>query len=113
MGTTTMPSSLDRSSGRQAALSVTTATSGMAASSAPDQLACSPLHVAAALEGLAQGDLIGVLEVAADGQPGGQPGHPNTQRLQEAGDVHRRGVPFQVRVSGQDHLTDAVSTDPV
>ena len=32
-------------------------------------------HAPAALEGAAQRDLVGVLQVAADGQPAGQPGH--------------------------------------
>ena len=34
-------------------------------------------HLPAAGESATEGDLVGVLEVAADGQPAGEPGHPD------------------------------------
>src|SRR6266542_3145681 len=66
-----------------------------------------------ALEGLAQGDLVGVLEVASDREAAGQAGHPDAGGLQQRGHVHRRRVALQVRVRGQDDLDHAVALDAV
>src|SRR5207344_1108328 len=43
-----------------------------------------------------QRDLVGVLEVAAHGEAAGDAGHPESERLEQAGEVHRRRLPFDV-----------------
>src|SRR6266540_1831823 len=69
-------------------------------------------HVAAAGEGAAEGDLIGVLEVAADREATGEPGHADPEGREQAREVHGGRLAFDVGVGGQDHLADAVGLDP-
>src|SRR3989440_745358 len=57
-------------------------------------------------------DLVRVLEVAAHGEPTGDTGHPEPQRLEQPGEVHRRRFAFDVRVGGEDHLFDALVVHP-
>src|SRR5918996_2557514 len=106
MGTTVIPISSAMPEGRLAALSVTTATWVLIVGPAgrPDPPG-GPLHLAAALEGLAQGDLVRVLEVAPDREAACQAGNPDPQGLEQPGDVHGGGVPLEVGVGGQDHLS--------
>src|SRR4029450_11290417 len=61
-------------------------------------------HLAAAGEGAAQGDLVGVFEVAADGEATGDAGDPDAEGGQEAGQVHGGGLALDVGVGGQDDL---------
>src|SRR3954451_7344977 len=64
----------------------------------------SDLERAPPLEGTTEGDLVGVLEVAADRQPAREAGHPQTHRLDQPGEVGRRGFALEVGVGGQDQL---------
>src|SRR2546428_27506 len=58
------------------------------------------------------GDLAAVLQVAAHRQPAGDPRHPHPERLQQPGQVHGRGLAFDVGVGGQDHLLHALVGQP-
>src|SRR6266511_1675594 len=69
-------------------------------------------HVASAGEGAAEGDLVGVLKVAADRQAAGQPRHPHPERRQQPRQVHGGGLALDVGVGGDDHLADPVRLDP-
>ena len=72
----------------------------------------SGLERAAAGERAAERDLVGVLEVAADRQPGGEARDRDVGRalVQRAGDVQRRRLAGRGRVRGQHDLADAVVT---
>src|SRR5690606_34825053 len=61
---------------------------------------------AAALEGPAEGDLVGVLEVTTHGQAGGEAGARDTHPAEHAGEVGGGGLPLDVRVGGEDDLLD-------
>src|SRR5574341_484106 len=67
---------------------------------------------AATFERAPERDLVGVLEVAAHREPAGDTGHPQPQRLEQPGEVHRRRFAFDVRVGGEDHLFDALVVHP-
>src|ERR1700730_1845124 len=67
---------------------------------------------AATFERAPERDLVGVLEVAAHREPTGDAGHPEPQRLEQPGEVHRRRFAFDVRVRGEDHLFDALVVQP-
>src|SRR5690606_5406290 len=59
---------------------------------------------AAAEEGSAQGHLVGVVEVAADGQPGGQARDGQLERSEQAGEIGGGGLALDVRVQREDDL---------
>src|SRR4030095_1678744 len=59
-------------------------------------------HLPAAGEAAAQGGLVGVLEVAADGEAAGDAGDPDAEGVEEAGQVHGRGLALDVWGGGQD-----------
>ena len=59
---------------------------------------------AAALEGPAQRHLVGVLEVAADGQAGGEARDPDLERRQQAAEVGRGRLALEVGVGREDDL---------
>src|SRR4051812_11312554 len=63
---------------------------------------------AAAGERLAERDLVGVLEVGADRETGGEARDGDVRRLlaQRVGDVERGGLPRGGRVRGEDDLLD-------
>src|SRR5512132_2358721 len=65
-------------------------------------------HLAAAGEGAAQGHLVGVLEVAADGEAAGAAGDPDAEGGEEAGQVQGGGLALDVGVGGKDGLADRV-----
>src|SRR6266508_1104899 len=65
-------------------------------------------HLAAAGEGATEGDLVGVLEVAADRQAAGDPGDPDAERGEQTGHVHGGGLALDVGVGRQDDLADPV-----
>src|SRR5215217_2209465 len=71
------------------------------------------LEFAPALEGLRERDLVGVLEVAADGKTAREARHPHAERLEERRDVHRRRVSLEVGVRRDDHLGHALAFDSV
>src|SRR3954453_1435672 len=64
------------------------------------------LETAAPGEGAAERDLVGVLEVAADGQPGGEPGHRHLGRalVQRARDVQGGRLARRGGVGGEHDL---------
>src|SRR3984885_14481380 len=72
----------------------------------------SHVEQAPALERTAQGDLVRVLQVAADRQPAGRPRHPDAHRLDEPGDKGRGRLALQVRVGRQDQLGDPAVRQP-
>src|SRR5262249_6247775 len=65
------------------------------------------VDVAAAFEGLGEGDLVGVFEVAADGQTTRDAGDAHAERLEELGEVDGRGLALHARVGGEDDLLHA------
>src|SRR5215216_2347999 len=72
----------------------------------------SGVHFATAFECTAERDLVGVLEVAPHWEPAGDAGHPKPQRLEQPSEVHRRRLPFDVRVGGEDHFLDSLVVHP-
>ena len=62
--------------------------------------------LAPALERPAERQLVGVLEVAPDRQPAGDPGHPDPEGREQPGEVHGGGLTLEVGVGAQDHLGD-------
>src|SRR5438105_5633424 len=60
------------------------------------------------LQGAGEGDLVGVLEVAAHGNALRDAGDAHAERLHQPGDVERRRFAFDGRVGGDDHFLDAV-----
>src|SRR6266568_226446 len=58
------------------------------------------------LERPSQRHLVGILQVASDGQPAGRPGDPQAERLHQPGQVRRGGLALEIRVGGQDQLAD-------
>src|SRR6185312_151720 len=71
-----------------------------------DGLAILALDDPATFEGAAQGDLVRVLEVAADGQTRGEAGDLEFEVHEHAGDVGRGGFALEVGVGGDDDLGD-------
>ena len=69
------------------------------------------LHFSAAAERPAEGDLVRVLEVGADGQAARQAGDPHAP-AQAVGEVGSGRLAGHVRVRGQHDLLDAVPLDP-
>ena len=67
----------------------------------------------AALQGPAQGELVGVLEVAADRQAAGDPGEADAVGGQVAGHEGGRGLALKVRVGGDYHLFHVLGLDLV
>src|SRR5262245_7829935 len=67
--------------------------------------------LAPALQRLGERHLIGVLEVAADGQPARDAGHAHTERAQELGEVERGRLALDVGVGGEDHLAGAAAVE--
>src|SRR5689334_13406358 len=59
-----------------------------------------------ALERAAEGELVGVLEVAADGQSAGELADPQAERRQHADEVGRGGLALGVGVGRDDDLGD-------
>src|SRR5215213_6101247 len=71
----------------------------------------SGVDLATAFERPAQRDLVGVLEVAADGEAAGDAGGAHAEGLQQPGQVHGGGLALDVGVGGEDHLGDALGVD--
>ena len=67
--------------------------------------------LAAALEGPAEGELVGVLEVAADGEAAGDAGDLEPERLEQPAEVHRGGLALDVGVGAEDDLLDALGVE--
>src|SRR5512139_2140745 len=65
----------------------------------------------AAFHRLVHGDVVGVLEVAADGHAHGDARHAHPQRLEQPREVEGGGLPFDVRVGREDHLVGAARVD--
>src|SRR5262249_32304344 len=63
--------------------------------------------VAAAFEGLGEGALVGVFEVAADGQTARDAGDAHAERLEELGEINGRGLALHARVCGEDDFLHA------
>src|SRR5215469_14356535 len=61
----------------------------------------------------AEGDLVGVLELAAHGQAAGGPGHPQPHRLDEPGQVRGGRLALEVGVGRQDQLGDRAVRQPL
>ena len=68
--------------------------------------------VAAALEGAAQGDFVGVFEVPAHRQAGRQPGHGDADGLEHPCQVGGRGLALKVGVGGDDDFLDGAVVEP-
>ena len=66
-----------------------------------------------ALQRAQQCHLIGVLQLAADGDAVGQPRHPHAQRAQQARQIHGRGLALGVRIGGHDDLRHRPAGDAV
>src|SRR5919205_2870795 len=66
----------------------------------------SSMHGSPSLEGPAQRHLVGVLQVATYGKSTRKPRDAQPQRLQEPGEIGRRGLTLEVGVHRQDHLGD-------
>src|SRR5204862_6559837 len=64
----------------------------------------SSADLAATLQGLGERDLIGILEVAADGQAARDASDAHPQRAEQLRQVERGGLALDVGVGGQDHL---------
>src|SRR5918995_1224255 len=64
------------------------------------------------LEGPAQGDLVGVLEVTADREAGREAGHPQPEVPKHAGEVARGRLTLEVGVGGDDDLGDRAVPQP-
>src|SRR5579859_486677 len=64
------------------------------------------------LEGPPKRHLVGVLQVAADGQAAGRPGYLQPERLAQPGQVRRGGLALEVRVGGQNQLHHAPVCEP-
>ena len=69
------------------------------------------IDLAASLQSPTEGQLVGVLEVAAHRETAGDPRHLHRQRLEQRRQVHGRGVTLDVGVGAQDHLGDAFTVD--
>src|SRR5215213_7078412 len=67
---------------------------------------CISSNLPPSLHRLAHRDLVGVFEIAADRDAHRDAGHTDAERLQQAGQVDRRGLSLDVRVGGQDHFFD-------
>src|SRR5262245_52298711 len=61
------------------------------------------------LEGTDEGDLVGVLEVAADGQPAGDARHGSDDGLESLGQIHRGRLAFERRVGREDDLLEGLA----
>src|SRR3954470_3501453 len=72
----------------------------------------SGVDFAATLERTAQGDLVGVLEVAPDREAARDTGGAHPDGLEQPGQVHGGGLALDVGVGGEDHLGDALGVDP-
>src|SRR5947209_2437391 len=66
----------------------------------------SDLECATPLESTAEGDLVGVLEVATDRQAAGETSDAQPHRLDQPGEVRRGRLTLEVGVSGDDQLRD-------
>ena len=66
---------------------------------------------ASALERSAQGELVGVLQVAADRQAAGDAGHPHAEGLEQPAEVHGGRLALEVRVRAEDDLGDALGLE--
>ena len=62
------------------------------------------LHLTPAVDGAGQGHLVGVLQLATDGDAGGDAGGPDAQRAQQLGQVDGRGLPLDAGAGRQDDL---------
>jgi hypothetical protein len=71
-----------------------------------DAAGCSRFNDAPTLKSPAQGEFVGIFEIAADGQTARDAGHLQTEWLQESRQIHRRRVAFEVRIRTQDHFGD-------
>src|SRR3954453_17780396 len=69
-------------------------------------------HLAAADERPPEGDLVGVLEVAADREAAGEAGYADAA-AQTVGEVRRSCLARHVRIRGEHDLLHAVSIDAV
>src|SRR5659263_382733 len=61
----------------------------------------------------ADGDLVGVLEVRSHREPVGDPAHADVPRLEDLGEVGRRGLPLRREVRRKDHLGNAAAGRPL
>src|SRR4051794_12294836 len=74
-------------------------------SSATSCASCaSDIDLSPALERAAEGDLVGVLQVAPHGQTACQPRHAQPHRLDQPREVRRRRLALEVGVGGENQL---------
>src|SRR3954454_21587536 len=64
------------------------------------------------LESAAERELVRVLQIPPDRQPGGQPGDAQAHRLEQTREVGGRRLTLEVRVRGQDDLGDLAGREP-
>src|SRR5688572_25397146 len=62
------------------------------------------VHLATTLKRPAERELVGVLQVAPDREPGRDAGDLQPERLQQPGQVHGRGLALDVGVRAEDDL---------
>src|SRR5215471_248567 len=65
---------------------------------------CNSRDVAAAFEGLGEGDFVSVFEVAADGQAARDASDTHAERLEQLGEIDGRGFALHARIGGEDDL---------
>src|SRR3954451_1753466 len=102
------------SSAVSAASRVSSPRSSSSRSRASDRapVGASDIEQSPSLERSAERDLVGVLEVAADRQAGGDPGDLQAHRPQQPGEVGGRGLPLEVGVGRDDDLGDHAVGEP-
>src|SRR6266550_1479405 len=61
---------------------------------------------APALEGPDERHLVGIFEIATDGQPAGDPADDDNALLQALGEIHRRRLALERRVRREDHFLE-------
>src|SRR5574341_471321 len=84
-----------------------------AVSTIPASISASALaHLTSSLQRLRQGNLVGVFEVASDGEPPGDAREPHAQRAEQPGQIERGGLALDVRVGGEDHLAHGPALQP-
>src|SRR5262249_15480851 len=69
------------------------------------------VEATAAGEGLAEGDLVGMLEVGADREAAGEAGDGDVRASHQFGDVEGGGLAGGGRVGGEDDLGDVAALD--
>src|SRR3954447_23812838 len=79
---------------------------------APECVELSDIEQPPPLESATERELVGILQIPSDRQPGGQPGDTQAHRLQQPSEVGGRRLALEVRVRGEDDLRDLTGREP-